>query len=394
MLDWLPLLRHTLIGLLLMVLSACGDPATSFSEILEKGVKDGLPGISMYVRMGEKTWTGAAGLADITAGKEMSSDDRFLAVGSTQPWIATTILQLADEGSIALDDSLTSIIGLQPLYKVPGAQSITIRQALMQTTGFHNHYGFLGFLNDVIGPDIDPNRVRESSTPLTFFNLRGYRPLSSPGEQANFSASNATILGMIIEAVEDRPLNDVLYERIFKSVDINTGITAFGGPEPTVHNYIDLRKALVDIGQAAIPVEGRDKFFDISNINNSWAWAAGGMVVNAEELAALLDGLIKGQILDDQIVAAMIDTTVAQKNPDDENGPAFGLGLMHRGMKPSVHAYGHDGEALGYASLVYHIPTFDLTIAILSNGSGHELKLFNIFQQVFSLVDVSGQTLF
>ena len=130
------------------------------------------------------------------------------------------------------------------------------------------------------------------------------------------------------------------------------------------------------------------------NINNSWAWAAGGMVVNAEELAALLDGLIKGQILDDQIVAAMIDTTVAQKNPDDENGPAFGLGLMHRGMKPSVHAYGHDGEALGYASLVYHIPTFDLTIAILSNGSGHELKLFNIFQQVFSLVDVSGQTLF
>ena len=39
MFDWLPLHRNAFIGSLLLVLSACGDPAISFSDILENGVK-------------------------------------------------------------------------------------------------------------------------------------------------------------------------------------------------------------------------------------------------------------------------------------------------------------------------------------------------------------------
>lgn len=391
-----------LAGLAILALAACGEPAT-FSEVLEQGVRQGLPGVVMQVRVGGQTWTGAAGVSDIAAGTAMRAGDRFLAVGATQPWIAAAVLQLVDEGAFGLDDGLTPIIGLEALYQVPDAQRMTVRQALNQTTGFHDHFELLGFLNDVVGPGVDPNRQREPAAPLAFFHLRGYRPIAGPGEQASFSGANATILGMVIEAADGMALNDALTARVFGPARVNAGIAAFGGPVPTVHNYVDLHDALVDVGPVPVPVEGRTLLYDLSAIDPSWAWASGGVSVTAAELAQLMDVLAAGGLAGPESTGMMMDPSAARQGPDDESASWYGLGLMHRAVPAGgpqygddavTIAYGHDGEALGYAALVYTVPALDLTVSILANTSGQKVTLPQLFDQVVALVAAGGEGLF
>jgi len=386
------------LGIAVVALAGCGDPAT-FSDVLEQGVSQGLPGVTMHVRMGGETWTGAAGVSDIAVGTAMHTDDRFLAVGATEPWIAAVVLELVDEGAFALDGGLTSIVGLRALYQVPDAQRMTVRQALSQTTGFHDHFELLGFLNDVVGPGVDPTRRREPAAPLEFFHLRGYRPVARPGEEASYSGANATILGMVIEAAGGQVLNDALSARVFGPAGVDTGIAAFGGPMPTVNNYVDLQDALVDIGAAPVPVGGRRYLYDLAAIDPSWAWASGGICVTAAELAQLMDWLTKGSFAGPEAIAMMMDASLASPNVDDEAGPRYGLGLMHRtvpaggrelGDEAVAFAYGYDGEALGYAALVYTVPVLDLTVSILANTSGQDVTLPDLFNQVVALV--AGET--
>lgn len=384
-------------GVFLLLLGACGEPK-SLTRVIEGAVDDGIPGISVHVRMGDLTWDSAFGYSNIINQTPMRNDDRLLAIGSTEPLIAAIILQLVDEGLLSLNDGLTTIIGLDPLYRVSGVQRMTVRHALMQTTGFHNHYELLGFLNGTIGQGVDPSLIHDVSAPLSNFQLRGYRPLTDPGDKAAFSAANATILGMVIEKIEGIPLNSSLNSRILVPSGVESGISSFGGPDPTVNNYMDLTNTYVEVSEALVLVDENKSLFDLSAINPSWAWAAGGVCLNAKELAQIFDSLFIGKILKPNLLDLMVNSSVSNINPDDENGPSYGLGLMHRelsiytpgtGEGQTFLTYGFDGQAMGYSSLVYHIPELDWTISLLANGSGDKINLFGLFEEIVSILAVN-----
>ena len=383
--------RRATAALVLLGLAACGEPE-DFQQVLDRGVADGLPGVTMQIRHGDRTWTGAAGFSDIVAGTPMRPDDRFLAIGATEPWLAVAVLQLVGDGEMSLDDGLATIVGLQTLYQVPDAQRMTVAQALGQSTGLHNPFELLGFLNDVIGPGVDPARMRAPMAQLEFFNMRGYRPVAAPGDATSYSAANATLLGMVLETVAGQPLNELMASRVFDPAGVEAGFASFGGPLPTVHNYVDLRDTLVDVGPGPMAVPGREFVYDLSAIDPSWAWAT-GVCLDVAALARLMD----------QMVAWMTDGADATGPMMGPHGPEvmvahggavrFGLGQMQR-ETPAGPAIGYDGQALGYAALVYAVPDADLTVAILANGSGRDVNLPQMFARVVALVAERGEGLF
>ncbi|MDA1132677.1 MAG: serine hydrolase, partial [Proteobacteria bacterium] len=246
--------------------------------------------------------------------------------------------------------------------------------------------------NDVVGPGVDPARMRAPESSLEFFNMRGYRPLASPGQGTSYSAANATLLGIVLETAAGQPLNDLMTARVFGPAGVMAGFASFGGRMPTVHNYIDLRDTLVDVGDGPMAVPGREFVYDLSAIDPSWAWAT-GVCLDVAALARLMD----------QMIAWMTDGAGATGPMMGPHGPEvmdphggairFGLGQIQR-ETPAGPAIGYDGQGLGYAALVYAVPESDLTVAILANGSGRDVNLPQMFARVVALVAERGEGLF
>lgn len=81
----------------------------------------------------------SAGLSDVEAGKEMHSDDMFRVGALTKAFTSTLILQLVEEGSISLDDTLDKWLPDALLDTIANGRTATIRQLLTVTSGIPNY---------------------------------------------------------------------------------------------------------------------------------------------------------------------------------------------------------------------------------------------------------------
>jgi len=94
---------------------------------LEAVVQAGLPGAVAVASGPGFQYEGAAGLANVETEEPLTVEHRFRVASVTKLFIAATVLQLVDEGALALDDEADAI--------VPG---VTLRQLLNHTSGLPN----------------------------------------------------------------------------------------------------------------------------------------------------------------------------------------------------------------------------------------------------------------
>jgi D-alanyl-D-alanine carboxypeptidase len=97
----------------------------------------GVPAVQAEVRDGGRTWSGAAGVADLSTGRPARAGMRHRVGSITKSFVATTVLQLAAEGRVGLDDP----VGRWLPDLVPGelGQRVTIRMLLNHTSGIGNY---------------------------------------------------------------------------------------------------------------------------------------------------------------------------------------------------------------------------------------------------------------
>ena len=78
----------------------------SLGQSLSQLVAAGAPGATLLVRQGDRTTVLARGFADVAAKKRMRPGDSFRIGSLTKTYVATLLLQLAEEGRLALDDAV------------------------------------------------------------------------------------------------------------------------------------------------------------------------------------------------------------------------------------------------------------------------------------------------
>jgi CubicO group peptidase (beta-lactamase class C family) len=88
-----------------------------------------LPGLYAGVcRAGSLVWGDGIGVAEVGADRAPTADDQFLIASNTKTFTAVMVMQLRDEGRLALDDLLGA--------HVPGvSHPLTIRQCLAHVSG-------------------------------------------------------------------------------------------------------------------------------------------------------------------------------------------------------------------------------------------------------------------
>ena len=318
-----------------------------------------IPGAVMLLRTPEGEFTATYGVRELGGDVPVTLDDHIRVGSNTKTMTGTVILQLVEEGSLALEDPVSK-------YRpdVPNGDAITIAQLLNMRSGLFN-YSETYELN--AGLDADPARHWDPEE-LAAMGL-ALPPYFEPDQGWHYSNTNTVLLGLIAEQLDGKPLDQIFQERIFDPSGLDeTSFPASGGelPEPYSNGYMYMDNTLT-ISSTVLPADlqaaaeaGTLLPNDQTHADPSWAWAAGGAISTAGDLADWVEILVEGGALDEQ----MQEERLASIQPTSDEPDAASYGYAIAEMGPFL---GHTGELPGYNSFMGRQPDTDVTLVVWTN---------------------------
>ncbi|MDJ0460233.1 serine hydrolase domain-containing protein [Streptomyces sp. H27-C3] len=325
-------------------------------EAIEAAVKAGVPGVVAQARDEDGSWTGTAGVANLKTGQEREAPDRYRVGSITKTFVATVLLQLQAEGRLDLDDTVDQ--WLPGLIRGNGndGRRITVRQLLNHTSGIYSYTEDPDFVKSVFGDGFFKHRYDTWIPRQLVKTAMGHKPDFAPGTSWNYSNTNFTVAGMVIEKVTGRSYGKEIERRILKPLELRA--TSVPGtdarmPRPSGRAY------------STLSVDPNAKVHDVTELNPSAAGAAGEMISNSSDLQRFYRALLKGRLLPKQQLKEMM-TTVAVGDQMPEGG--YGLELMQLKLKCGKEVWGHGGGIHGSLSEALVTRNADHSLAFNFNG--------------------------
>ncbi|MFF1478216.1 serine hydrolase domain-containing protein [Streptomyces sp. NPDC058301] len=305
----------------------------------------GIPGVVVGLWMpGKGTYVRATGVAN-TATHQPMSTRFFTRIGSeTKTFTVTALLKLVDDHRIRLDDPISAYI-----HGVPNGRRITLRHLAEMRSGLFSYTDDAGFQHDLLS---DPYR-RFTPHQVLAYGFK-HRNTFAPGARFQYSNSNLVLLGLVIEKVSGRRVEDFIRERVLRPAHLDHTLFPKGPefPKPHAHGYTN-QTLSGDIE-------------DSTNWNPSWAWSAGAMISNLQDLRRWAKVVATGTLLTPETQRQRLKTL-----PTGYPGTSYGLGIFKSGGW-----IGHNGSIPGYESVTVYLPSRKATLVVLLNTDityqGHE----------------------
>lgn len=327
-------------------------PSAVESAITETMRAMEIPGANILIEYeGSPPMKQGFGVSDIDTGTPMLSNMHMRVGSITKTMTATAVLQLVDDGLLALDDTLAET--MPEISAFPHAREMTIRHLLNMRSGAFN------YLED---ETVFMKMAAEPTRPWTPDELIDinllHDPYFEPGAGFHYSNTNYILLGMIVEHLRRQTLSDVFDEHVFAPLGMrHTSLPDdVHLPAPFAKGYgIDLAA-----GVATPTTSETDRLKDWTELHPSMAGASGGAVSTVSDLYVWLRELVAGTLLSDEVQRERLDITPIE----DTDGFAYGLGIADFGGM-----IGHDGSIFGYQSFAVHNPDTETSIIVVINVS-------------------------
>ncbi|MES5266642.1 serine hydrolase domain-containing protein [Priestia megaterium] len=298
---------------------------TAVKQAMWDTLQLGYPGILAKIHKGGKTWSYAAGIADLRTKKPMKTDFRFRIGSVTKTFIATVLLQLAGENRLNLDDSIEKWLpGVIQGNGYDGNQ-ITIRQILNHTSGIADY---------VNSKDFDIMDTKKSYTADEFVKMGiSLPPDFPPGKGWSYSNTGYVVLGMLIEKVTGNSYAEEVENRIIEPLDLSN--TFLPGNSSVIPGTKHAR--------GYFQLDGASELEDVTYINPGSS--DGDMISTADDLNKFFSYLLSGQLLKEQQLKQMLTTV-----PTGREGTGYGLGIYETKLPNGVSIWGHRGIVLGFTT--------------------------------------------
>jgi D-alanyl-D-alanine carboxypeptidase len=306
--------------------------------------RDAFSGVILIARDDTIVWEAAAGQAN----RESAIPNRMatrLNLGSmNKMFTAVAVMQLVEQGRVALDDTIARHLPDYPNEQVAG--SITIHQLLTHTSG----------LGDVFTAafNANPHAYRSNADYLPLFVDEPL--LFAPGSGWSYSNAGFVVLGLIVERVSGETYDAYVREHVFE-------------PSGMLHTgAFDVEDEVPDlaIGYTTLDIEGRETGVLAAHtaLMPGRGFAAGGGYATAGDLlrfrTALLSHVLLGPASTELLLSGKADMA---------DGVRYAYGFMDR-MEAGVRSVGHTGGAPGICSFLWIYPDTGYTIVVLSNSDG------------------------
>jgi D-alanyl-D-alanine carboxypeptidase len=173
-------------------------------------------------------------------------------------------------------------------------------------------------------------------------------PIFEPGAQFDYSNTNTILLGMVIEKVTGKPVEDVFQELIFDPL----GLDGTSWPRGSTEIPAPFPQGFTLQGNAATP----DNPSNATHWDPSWGWTAGELISTMDDLLVYGRSLGNGRgLLSSESQAARLRSVPG----------AAGYGIAIGCVDGWV---GHAGELPGYNTSVFYDTTNDTTIIVQVNS--------------------------
>jgi len=308
------------------------------------------------VKDNQIVYTGAFGFKNIDEGTQISTDDIFRIASISKSFTATAMMQLHEQGKFALDDDVSTALGItvrNPNYPdIP----ITYRMLLSHTSSLSDTTGY--FSLDVIDPNVTP----------TYW--KAYNQYA-PGTDYEYCNLAYNILGTLVEIHSGERFDLYIKNHIIDPLGLHAGynVDTFDRSEfVTIYEYED--------GQfVASPDAYLSRAAELENYvmgrTTPIFSPTGGMKIAPKDLAKHMlvqinQGTWNGvQILKPESVQAM-QTPYAY--PDGKpSGYGFAIGTS-TGLIQGETLKGHTGSAYGLYSAMYFEPEKKFGLIMMTNG--------------------------
>jgi D-alanyl-D-alanine carboxypeptidase len=210
---------------------------------------------------------------------------------------AAVILQLVQEGKLRLEDPVAKY---RP--EVPNGQNITIAQMLEMRSGLFS-YTFDETFEARL--DAEPEYMWRPGELLGI--AFAHPPSFTPGAGYEYSNTNTVLLGLRIEQLTGKSLEDQFRQRIFQPLGLKQTTMPVDKdnriPTPHPHGYMfgtnlsTLTEPGAPASERTAAENGTLRPDDFTGISPSWAWAAGSAISTANDLARYIEALADGELL-------------------------------------------------------------------------------------------------
>lgn len=231
--------------------------------------------------------SGALGesMEGVPATKEM----HFRIGGVTETMVPTILLQLVDEGKVKLDDPISKWAP-----DLPNADRVTLRMLANSTTGYPDYERSTDF-EKAFHKDVFKHWTTKELLNYAFAKP----PLFEPGARWDYAHTNFVVLGYVLEKITQKPIAQLLQERIFDKLDLKKTTSSLlpALPEPVLHAY----------------TSERGKYEESTYWSPSWVSFSGLVSSNIEDLGKWINAFGSGVLLSKESYQAMMTPVIIKK---------------------------------------------------------------------------------
>lgn len=311
----------------------------TIDNMIQEAYQPDEPGVAVIVvRDGKIIFRKGRGMANLELDVPISPDMVFRLGSITKQFTAFAILMLAEQGKLALDDSISKFLSDYPTHDY----LITVEHLLTHTSGIKSYTAMPEWAS----------LWRKDFTVQELIDFFKYQPMASaPGKRWAYNNSGYILLGAIIEKISGRSYEQFIRQSIFEPLGMN-------------QSYYDSPARLIPKR-----VSGYDKisedFTNAAYLSMTQPYAAGALASTVDDLAIWDSALYTDKLLKLKILQqAHIPYRLA-------NGSSTAYGYGWEISEYAGHRLiEHGGGINGFRNRTIRMPDDRVFVAVLSNNGG------------------------
>lgn len=296
------------------------------------------------------SWVAGLGTQTPAGGGEVTTDMQFAAAKSTRSMTCDILYQIADQGLVELDDSITEYVAA-----VPDLEGITLGQLCDGTSGIGS------YTSRLLGMWLDNPERRWGPRELAAFGL-GQERTAEPGAQYRDSDAGYLLLGLALERATGKSARMLVEEYVADPLDLTA--TTFGAPDaeaPVLTGLFARQEG--DRRNCLEPV-------DITDLSRTVGFTDAGVTTDITDLGRYAQALATG---------ALVPAGERLEGALPESDSSASWLTVGGGVYQAGSLIGQHGVFPGYTTAAYSDPESGLTVAVVLNqsagGSGFGARL-------------------
>jgi CubicO group peptidase (beta-lactamase class C family) len=318
------------------------DVAQQVDKVFAKWDKPGSPGCALGIyKDGKIVYKHGYGMADLNDDVPITPATVFHVASMSKQFTAASIVLLAQQGKLSLDDDVRKYIPELPDF----GERITVRHLIHHTSGLRDQWDLLELAGwryslDLITDD-DVMSVMTRQKNLNF----------KPGDKHVYCNTGYTLMGLIVKRVSGMSLREFTTKNIFEPLGM------------THTHFRDDHAEIIKHDALGYEQENKDKPFRMS-LTNFDTVGATSLHTTVEDLQLWDENFYHPRVGGQAFLEQMLER--GKLNSGEQLDYAFGLVVgKYKGL-PTVD---HGGADAGYRSDLTRFPEQHFSVAVLCNSA-------------------------